>query len=121
MTCDDPDGYDRLVAELAPIDLVHLGLGPDAHTASLFPGSPALDAPADRLVVPNADPLGNNPHPRLTLTFAGIARGRHVVVTVEGEEKREALARVRSGEDVPAARADGPAVVWLTDRDAAGP
>jgi len=119
MRCDDADGYDALVRELGAIDVVHLGLGPDGHTASLFPSSPALDAPTGRYVVGNEDPLGNNPHPRLTLTFDGIALGRHVVVTVEGGSKREALARVRSGEDVPAARADAPGVVWLTDPEAA--
>ena len=121
MRCEDPDGYDRLVAELGRIDVVHLGLGPDGHTASLFPGSPALDAPPGRFVVPNEDPLGNNPHPRLTLTFDGLRLGRHVVVTVEGEEKREALERVRVGDDVPAARADAPGVLWLADAAATTP
>lgn len=120
MRCDDPDGYDALVRRLGAIDVVHLGLGPDAHTASLFPGSPALDAPAGRYVIGNEDPLGNNPHPRLTLTFDGIALGRHVVVTVEGSSKREALDRVRAGDDVPAARMDAPGVVWLADASAAG-
>lgn len=120
MRCDDPDGYDELVGRLAPIDLVHLGLGPDAHTASLFPGSPALVAPGHRLVVRNEDPSGANPHPRLTLTFAGIARGRRIVVTVEGASKRGALDRVRAGDDVPGSRADAPAVVWLADVSAAG-
>ncbi len=50
----------------------------------------------------NEDPSGRNPHPRMTLTFAGIARARLVLVTVTGEEKREALARVRAGDpDLP--------------------
>lgn len=119
MDCDVADDYDRLIARL-DIDVIHLGLGPDAHTASLFPESPALDAPADRYVVPNEDPLGNNPLPRLTFTTTAIAAGRRVVVTVEGGSKREALDRVRAGDDVPAARIDAPGVVWLTDPAAAG-
>ncbi|HSP02981.1 MAG TPA: 6-phosphogluconolactonase [Acidimicrobiales bacterium] len=118
MQCDVADAYDRLIAGI-DIDVIHLGLGPDAHTASLFPQSPALDAPDDRFVVTNEDPLGNNPRPRLTFTTTAIAAGRTVVVTVEGESKREALDRVRAGEDVPAARIDRPGVVWLTDRAAA--
>ena len=118
MQCDVADAYDRLIAGI-DIDVIHLGLGPDAHTASLFPRSPALDAPDDRFVVTNEDPLGNNPRPRLTFTTTAIAAGRTVVVTVEGESKREALGRVRAGEDVPAAHIDRPGVVWLTDRAAA--
>lgn len=118
MQCEVADEYDALIARL-DIDLVHLGLGPDAHTASLFPASPALEAPEGRHVVPNEDPLGNNPRPRLTFTTTAIAAGRAVVVTVEGEGKRPALDRVRAGEDVPAARIDRPGVVWLTDAAAA--
>lgn len=113
--------YDTLLAAVPPIDVVHLGLGPDGHTASLFPGSTALDAPADRLVVDNVDPTGRNPHARITLTYAGIARARSVVVTVSGASKREAFARVRAGDrTAPATAVDGPAVVWLVDREALG-
>jgi len=99
---------------------VHLGLGPDGHTASLFPESAALDADPGRLVVMNDDPLAVNPHRRMTLTFAGIARARLVIVTVAGEAKREALARVMAGEPVPASRIAADQVVWLVDRAAAG-
>ena len=68
----------------------------------------------------NDDPLATNPHRRMTLTFAGIARARLVLVTVAGESKREALARVVAGDDVPAARISAEQVVWLADPAAAG-
>jgi 6-phosphogluconolactonase len=109
--------YDAAVAAAPPIDLVHLGLGPDGHTASLFPGSPTLEID-DRLVVASGDDL--HPHPRLTFTFPGLARSRLVVFTVAGDEKRDALARVRAGEDLPAARVDAERVVWLVDPAALG-
>jgi 6-phosphogluconolactonase len=109
--------YDDLVRAAPPIDLVHLGVGPDGHTASLFPGSPTLDE-AERLVVVAGDAA--HPHPRLTFTFPAIARGRLVVVTVAGKEKRDAIERIRAGEDLPAARIRGDRVLWLGDRDAMG-
>lgn len=120
MRCDEAADYDRRIAGLGGLDLVHLGLGPDGHTASLFPGSPALAAPADRHVVPNEDPTGANPHPRLTFTPTAIAAACLVVVTVEGGSKRGALDRVRADGDVPATLVDGPGVCWLVDRAAAG-
>lgn len=109
--------YDVQLHEYGPIDLIHLGLGPDGHTASLFPGSPALDE-TDRLVVANGDDA--HPHPRLTLTFPGIARSQLVVFTVAGAGKREAFDRVRAGDDVPAARVDAERIIWLADPAAAG-
>lgn len=110
------DNYDALLRFEPPIDLVHLGLGTDGHTASLFPGSPALDE-AERLVVPTTD--ARHPHARLTLTLPGIVRARLVVVTVAGAAKREALDAVRHGADVPAARIRAQRVIWLADRLAA--
>jgi 6-phosphogluconolactonase len=122
MRCDDgPDPYQLRLGELGRIDVVHLGLGPDGHTASLFPGSTALDADPGRLVVMNDDPNGLNPHQRMTLTFAGIARARLALVTVSGESKREALARVAADDPAcpgSAIRADR--VVWIVDPAAAG-
>lgn len=110
------DAYQQLVAELGRFDLVHLGLGPDGHTASLFPGSAALDADEGRLVSFNEDPTGANPHRRMTLTLAGIARARSVLFTVEGEAKKEALRAVWSGDQSrPAARIVADRVVWLAD------
>ena len=117
-TIDDAaDAYDAAIAAALPIDLVHLGLGPDGHTASLFPGSAAL-AVHDRLVVTNADEL--HPHPRLTFTFAALARSRLAVFTVAGTEKRDAFARVRAGDDLPAARVTAERVLWLVDAAANG-
>jgi 6-phosphogluconolactonase len=111
---DTADAYDALVRQAAPFDVVHLGVGPDGHTASLFPGSAGLDAPIDRYVVDNVDPSGANFHPRRTLTFAGIAMGDTVLVTVDGEEKADAVSRIRGGdESVPASHIRAPRVKWL--------
>ena len=109
--------YDALVSAARPIDFVHLGLGPDGHTASLFPGSSTLDE-SKRLVVPAGD--DDHPRPRLTFTYPAIERARFVVVTVAGEEKRDAVERIRSGEDLPAARIRSERVLWLGDRAALG-
>ncbi len=111
------EAYDRGLRATGGLDLVHLGLGPDGHTASLFPGSPSLDE-AVRWVVATGDDA--HPHRRLTLTLPAIAASRLVVVTVSGESKREALARVRAGEDLPAARVRAEQVLWLVDPAAAG-
>ena len=122
MRCEEgPDPYQQRVAEVGAFDVIHLGLGPCGHTASLFPNSPALSADPGRLVVMNHDPSGRNRHERMTLTFSAIARGRLVVVTVEGEEKREALDRVRAGDqDAPASHVSGDHVLWVVDPAAAG-
>ena len=109
------DAYDRLLRGYGPLDFVHLGLGPDGHTASLFPGSPALEE-RERLVVATGDDL--HPHPRLTLTFPALHQSRLAVFTVVGEEKSEALRRVRSGDDLPGARVSASRVVWLVDHAA---
>jgi 6-phosphogluconolactonase len=114
---DAARAYDELVRAAPPIDLVHLGLGPDGHTASLFPGSPTL-AETERFVVAAGDSA--HPLPRLTFTFPAIARGRLVVVTVAGAEKRDAVERIRAGEDLPGSRIRGDRVLWLGDGAALG-
>ena len=116
--------YDALIRGGAPFDVIHLGIGPDGHTASLFPDSEALRAPKTRYVVDNEDPYsqggdGENFHPRRTLTFAGIALGELVVVTASGEEKRPAMTQVARGDNVPAAHIRAPRVEWLVDEEAA--
>lgn len=120
MRCDEgPESYQLRVGELGHFDVVHLGLGADGHTASLFPGSAALDADPGLLVCLNEDPLGNNPLQRMTLTFSGIARARLVLFTVAGADKQSAMQAVYDGEDVPAARVAADRVVWLVDPEAA--
>ncbi len=115
--------YQRTVADLVTgpgIDLVHLGLGPDGHTASLFPGADSLDAGPGDLVLATEDPTGVNPHPRLTLTLPAINSARLAVFTVDGADKADAVARLRRGDDIPASRVHAGRTVWLVDRAANG-
>ena len=120
MRCDESlDAYQLRLGEVGQLDLVHLGMGADGHTASLFPGSAGLSADPGRLVAFNEDPSGRNKHPRMTLTYTAIARARLVVFTVAGEEKRDAMEAVYAGEDLPAARVNAGRVLWLVDRAAA--
>jgi 6-phosphogluconolactonase len=73
-------------------DLLLLGLGPDAHCASLFPGRPEVDV-TDRLVV-GVPEAGMEPYvPRISLTLSAINAARHVVFLVTGESKRDAVRR----------------------------
>jgi 6-phosphogluconolactonase len=100
------------------LDLVLLGMGPDGHTASLFPGQEALEERNRRVMATTAA----DGTPRITLTYPAIDAARHVVFLVTGESKREALDAIRRGEDLPAGRVrptDGD-VIWIVDRAAAG-
>ena len=87
--------YQSIMSDLVTgpgIDLIHLGMGPDGHTASLFPGAPTLEAEPGVLVLATEDPNGVNPHPRLTLTLAAINSARLAVFTVAGASKADAVA-----------------------------
>jgi 6-phosphogluconolactonase len=119
MVCEEgPDAYQLRLGEIGKLDVIHLGMGPDGHTASLFSGSDALNADPGQLVALNEDPSGRNPYHRMTLTFSGIARSRLVIFTVGGSGKREALKAVMDGADLPAARVTADRVIWLVDREA---
>jgi 6-phosphogluconolactonase len=99
-------------------DLIWLGMGPDGHTASLFPGSEALDE-TERWAVGNWAP-----HPqawRMTLTFPVLNAARAVIFAVEGANKAEAIRRIREGgSGLPAERVSGDQVEWIIDAAAAG-
>jgi 6-phosphogluconolactonase len=123
MSCGDPDAFQRLLEPLVAqdaVDLVHLGFGPDGHTASLFPSSSALDAGPDTLVALNSDPQERNPHERMTLTLAAINRAHLAVFTVSGPSKHAAWDALTAGQDLPAARVKARDVLWLIDPAAAG-
>lgn len=116
ITCDDDaESYDQLLRGVGALDAVQLGLGPDGHTASLFPNSPALDAPADRFAARNHDPSGLNPLDRVTMTYAGIALAPLVVFCVIGEARADVVAKIAAGGDFPAARVRADRLIWLVD------
>jgi 6-phosphogluconolactonase len=108
-------GADRLEPSRPLFDLVLMGVGPDGHTASIFPDYPAL-AETERWVVgvPQAHvaPLV----PRVTLTLPALASCREMLFEVAGSDKRAILTRVLEGENLPAARARSIGeTVWLVD------
>jgi 6-phosphogluconolactonase len=115
--------YQQVMADLLAgpgIDLIHLGLGSDGHTASLFPHAVTLEAGPEELVAATEDPNGRNPHPRLTVTLSVINAARCAVFTVTGDSKRDAIAALRRDDDIPAAHVHAAQVVWLVDAAASG-
>jgi 6-phosphogluconolactonase len=113
-------GADNLDAARPLFDLVLMGVGPDGHTASLFPGYPALSE-AERWVtgVPQAhvEPFV----PRVTLTLPALASCREMLFEVAGTEKHAILTRLSEDESLPANRARSiQETVLLVDQAAAG-
>jgi 6-phosphogluconolactonase len=109
----------RATGEHAVFDLVLLGLGPDGHTASLFPGAPEADS-AEAPVIPVRD-APKPPPERISLTLPVLRRARHTVLLATGEGKRDALAKVRAGDaSVPAARLGDGLDEIVCDRAALG-
>jgi 6-phosphogluconolactonase len=111
-------GADSLEPARPLFDIVLMGVGPDGHTASLFPGYPALAETARWVVgVPQAhvEPFV----PRVTLTLPALGSCREMLFEVSGADKRAILTRVLAGEELPAARAVSVAeTTWLVDRAA---
>jgi 6-phosphogluconolactonase len=112
--------YARTIREIAGsqaiIDLVHLGLGADGHTASLIPGDPVLNV-TDRDVALTGIYQGRR---RLTLTYPVINRARKILWLITGSEKKEMLQRLIDGDiSIPAGRISQKHAMILADKEAA--
>jgi len=120
MPVDDPyqaDAAARYGALLPErFDLVHLGLGPDGHTASLVPGDPVLEV-TDRLVAITGTYQGRQ---RMTLTYRALARADRILWLVTGDDKKAPLARLLAGDrSIPAGRVQAAHSLVLADAAAA--
>jgi 6-phosphogluconolactonase len=108
---------ERLAGSPLVLDLVHLGLGPDGHTASLVPGDPVLTV-TDADVAVIAPYQGRR---RTTLTFPIINRSRRILWVVTGSDKQQMLSRLIAGdESIPAGQVRRERCLVLTDNAAAG-
>lgn len=100
------------------LDLVHLGLGPDGHTASLVPGDGVLEVSERRVAVTRGEYEG---HRRMTLTYPTLADARQILWLTLGEKAREPLGRLLDGDtSIPAGRVENEAMIAVADAAAAG-
>lgn len=111
-------GADRLDPAKSLFDVVLVGMGPDGHTASLFPGDPAVEE-RERWVVgvgrAHVEPFV----PRVSLTLPVLDSCQQMLFEVAGTDKRASLTRVLDGDNLPAGRARSTGeTIWLVDREA---
>ena len=111
-------GSEKLDPARPLFDLVLMGVGPDGHTASLFPGYPAVEETARWVVgVPKANVAPFVP--RVSLTLPALASCREMLFEISGHDKQPILTRLLNGENLPALRArSNGETVWLVDRAA---
>jgi 6-phosphogluconolactonase len=120
MPVNYPD-LDAAAADYAAVlperfDLVHLGLGPDGHTASLVPGDPVLEVTGKLVGV--TEPYQG--HQRMTLTYPALARADQLLWLVAGADKRDAMAKLLAGDDsIPAGRVQATRSLIMADESAA--
>jgi 6-phosphogluconolactonase/glucosamine-6-phosphate isomerase/deaminase len=121
MPVEDPD-LESAAARYADgfpdaLDLVHLGLGPDGHTASLVPGDPVLEVDDRSVALTAGEYQGRR---RMTLTYPALDAGRRVLWLVSGEDKRDALGLLLAGDgSIPAGRVRARDAVVICDWAAA--
>jgi 6-phosphogluconolactonase len=112
---DDLDAAAAGYAEQLPtaLDLVHLGIGPDGHTASLVPGDPVLDVTDRRVAVTAGEYEG---HRRMTLTYPELNAARRILWLTIGEKAREPLAKLLAGDtSIPAGRVENDEMTVIAD------
>ncbi len=102
--------------------LVHLGMGPDGHTASLFARSPAIapDRQTQDLYLSNYDPSGRNPYCRLTLSLQAISTAELVIITTSGKDKAQTVKGLLEGDlSLPVSRIRAKHINLIIDHEAA--
>jgi 6-phosphogluconolactonase len=108
--------YEAMLPE--SIDLVHLGIGPDGHTASLVPDDPVLEVTDRAVALTGSEYQGRR---RMTLTYPALTAARQVFWLIAGDEKRDATQKLLAGDaSIPAGRVEAADGLVIADEAAAG-